>query len=358
MMEMSELPQSTVLYLYSDRDRIEIEPEYQRVGDIWTIEKRQLLIDSILNGFDIPKIYVHKHSTPKKNKDNTPIKYSIVDGRQRLEAIWKFIDGDFSLADDFCFIEDESKKVGPLTYNELATKYPQHKLKFDSYRLSVVGIQTDNLDIIEDMFSRLNEAVPLNAPEKRNAFGGPLPAIIRSVAKHPFFTKNLPIRNKRYQHYDLALKFLLLEWRKALVDTKKVYLDRFVRDRKTDSDRGRLNKVRRETQETLAAMSKVFTERDALLTSIGSVVLYYFLFQTAMKDGWDSDVTRSTLEEFESERKANRKAAQENFEAADYDLLEFDRYAQAPNDAYALKIRFNILIRRAFRRNWEITAGN
>ena len=111
MMEMAELQQSTILYLYSDRKHIKINPEYQRMGDIWTIEKRQLLIDSILNGFDLPKIYFHKHSPPKI-ENNAPIKYSIVDGRQRLEAIWKFIDGDFPLADDFCFIDDESNKVG------------------------------------------------------------------------------------------------------------------------------------------------------------------------------------------------------------------------------------------------------
>ena len=69
MMEMAEIQQSTILYLYSDRKHIKIDPEYQRMGDIWTIEKRQLLIDSILNGFDIPKIYFHKHSPPKIEND-------------------------------------------------------------------------------------------------------------------------------------------------------------------------------------------------------------------------------------------------------------------------------------------------
>lgn len=58
------------------------------------------------------------------------------------------------------------------------------------------------------MFSRLNEAVALNAAEKRNALGGPAPKAIRRVAMFPFFTKKLNISNKQYQHRDLAAKFL------------------------------------------------------------------------------------------------------------------------------------------------------
>ena len=354
MMEMAELPQSTILYLYSDRKHIKMDPEYQRMGDIWTIEKRQLLIDSILNGFDIPKIYFHKHSPPKSEGD-VPIKFSIIDGRQRLEAIWKFIDGDYPLADNFCFIDDESNKVGALTYSELGNRFPEHKLKFDAYRLTVIGIQTEDLEIIEDMFSRLNEAVPLNAPEKRNAFGGPLPEVIRTVAKYSFFTKRLPFSNSRYRHFDLAAKFLLLAHRNALVDTKKVYLDKFVAD---SLDNQELVKVRKKTQSTLAEMNKVFTEKDPLLRSVGSVVLYYFLFQIALQHNWIEEVTRSALDDFEQQRASNRQMAQNDLSAADYDLLEFDRYVQAPNDAYALKIRFSILMKKLFSRQWDVIGGS
>ena len=353
MMEMAELQQSTILYLYSDREHIQIDPEYQRMGDIWTTEKRQLLIDSILNGFDIPKIYLHKHSPPRTGGE-VPIKYSIIDGRQRLEAIWKFIDGDYSLADDFCFIDDESNPVGALTYSELGKKFPERKIKFDAYRLSVVGIETDDLDTIEDMFSRLNEAVPLNAPEKRNAFGGPLPAIIRAIAKQEFFVRNLPFPNRRYRHYDLAVKFLLLERRDALVDTKKVYLDRFVKEY---PDKQKLKKIRERTQRTLSAMSEVFTERDPLLRSVGSVVLYYYLFRVALQENWTDEITRSALDNFEQQRVENRKTAQKDLGEADYDLLEFDNYIQAPNDAYALKIRFTILMKKIFGKEWNIVAG-
>ena len=175
------------------------------------------------------------------------------------------------------------------------------------------------------------------------------------VAKHKFFIKNLPFPNKRYRHHDLAVKFLLLEYRRALVDTKKVYLDRFVKEWSDDSE---LKRVQKRTQKTLTAMSEVFTERDPLLRSVGSVVLYYFLFRTALQEDWIDGVTRSVLDTFEQQRVRNRETAQENLGEADYDLLEFDRYIQAPNDAYALKIRFSILMKKIFNRQWDVIAGN
>ena len=95
-----------------------MDPEYQRMGDIWTTEKRQLLIDSILNGFDIPKIYFHKFAKPEC-EDGVPVRYAIVDGRQRLAAIWKFVDGDYPLSDDFSYLDDTSLSVGGPTYKDL-----------------------------------------------------------------------------------------------------------------------------------------------------------------------------------------------------------------------------------------------
>mgnify|MGYP007102686097 CR=1 FL=1 len=37
--------------------------------------------------------------------------YSVIDGRQRLETIWEFMDGKFSLADDFKYFKDECFEI-------------------------------------------------------------------------------------------------------------------------------------------------------------------------------------------------------------------------------------------------------
>ncbi len=54
------LQHESVLTMFADRDMILMDPVYQRQGEIWSLEKRQLLIDSIINRYDIPKLYFHK----------------------------------------------------------------------------------------------------------------------------------------------------------------------------------------------------------------------------------------------------------------------------------------------------------
>jgi hypothetical protein len=59
------MPNSSLIRIYSERRFIQVDPDYQRMSEIWTLDKRQLLIDSILNEYDIPKLYFHAFQTPK-----------------------------------------------------------------------------------------------------------------------------------------------------------------------------------------------------------------------------------------------------------------------------------------------------
>lgn len=226
----------------------------------------------------------------------------------------------------------------------MAIKYPQIKQLFDANSLSVFVVQTDDLELIEEMFSRLNEAVPLNAAEKRNAFGGPLPKIVRNISAKEFFAKRLKISNKRYQHRDLAAKYVYLTYNKKVLDTKKVYLDAFFINNKSNTE-AKFRAAVKVVDVVLSTMNGVFTVSDKLLGSSGMAVLYYLLFERAVKEKWNSKPTRSALVRFEEARAKNREKAAKDIANADYDLLEFDRLSQTPNDAYAIKFRLELLAR-------------
>src|ERR1051325_4392589 len=129
------LPQSAIQYLHALRSAIWIDPPYQRLSDIWPPEKRKLLIDSIINGFDIPKLYFHELS-PARQVGTTFQNYAIIDGKQRLETLWAFMDGKFALADDFESLPDKKIKLAKLTYREIGEKYTLLKSKFDATSLS------------------------------------------------------------------------------------------------------------------------------------------------------------------------------------------------------------------------------
>jgi hypothetical protein len=350
---LGKYPQSSLLVVYSDRKEIELEPEYQRIGGIWTHEKRQLLIDSLVNGFDVPKLYFHEF-VPPKQKGTKKYRYAIIDGKQRLQTIWDFIDGKLSLAEDFKYLRDDTVKAEGLDYPTLATRYPQIKARLDATPLDIVTIRTDDIELIEDMFSRLNEAVPLNAPEKRGALGGPLPAAIRKVAEQSFFKKQIPFPDARYRHRDLAAKFLYVEFSDDIVNTKKANLDEFVRTfrkwRKENDKKANPSAVSAlvaQVETVLASMVSVFGMGDSLLRQVGLITLYYYLYRQVARQKV-SKVEREMLARFERDREKNREIVEETGEAGkgvDTALLEFDKHSQTPNDAYAIRIRLRILLR-------------
>ena len=344
---ISELRDRTVWQIYRMRDRIQLDPDYQRQGNIWAPDNRQLLLDTILNKFDVPKIYLHKFQHPLA-KGNKAYEFAIVDGKQRLEALWGFIGGQIALADDFKLFRDDSVQAAGMNYQALGQQYPDLKADFDGFLLSVILIETDDLEMIEEMFSRLNEAAPLTAAEKRNAYGGPIPGTVRKLSKDPFFTEKLPFENRRYRHYDLATKFLLAEHEGQVVDTKKARLDDFVESFATQS-RTRMPSFTKKAQECVGRMASVFTEKDLLLRQVGMAMLFYHLFRVATIQGWVNEISRKKLFEFERLRAANREAFERGLtKNIDLDLLEFDRYAQSPNDGGAIKFRLQAILTKAF----------
>jgi hypothetical protein len=346
LFSLGEIRNASVWSIYRMRDQIDMNPVYQRESDIWTPEKRQLLIDTIINGFDVPKIYMHKFTEPQP-ANGTRYEFAVIDGKQRLSTMWSFIQGRFALPSDFSYVKDDSLKLAGLTYGDIARDFPDIKADFDSYKIDVVTIETNETELIEDMFSRLNEAMPLNAAEKRNARPGPLPAAVRSLAAKGLFSAKLPFSNRRYRHLDLAAKMLLLVSRDTIGDTKKAYIDRFFEKHANSSPHAIADIVSKATA-VADAMESVFIDKDPLLRSAGMVILYFLVFERAIAKNIQSSVTRPVLMEFEEQRRGNREKAEANLAEADYSLIEFDRYTQSPNDGIALRYRLGVMDRLVF----------
>lgn len=343
--ETFPIQHSTIIRIYSEREEIQLSPDYQRMGGVWTPEKKQLLIDSILNDYDIPKIYFHAFT--REQRKASGFAYAVIDGRQRLEAIWQFIEGRFTLADDFVYQDDEKISLARLGYSDIAANYPKIKIKFDSFVLPVVGVDTDDQDLIEDMFSRLNEAVPLNAAEKRNAIGGDLVGAIRELAGHDFFTNRVAFGNRRYQHREVAARFLLVEENLLsigkIMDTKKEYLDALARNYRTEKPEV-VKKLLVAATDVVRFMSGLFVERDELLRAQGNMVVYYLLCKSALQSGNAGSLTRQGLFEFRDLVRLNRVQAEANYAEAKFELLEYDRLTQqGTNDASNIRERLRII---------------
>jgi uncharacterized protein with ParB-like and HNH nuclease domain len=75
--------------------KIDPKPQYQR-GSVWTRKQKQLLMDSILRGMDIPKLYLRSVGDGSTGSYD----FEVVDGQQRLRAIWEYFDGEYALSKD------------------------------------------------------------------------------------------------------------------------------------------------------------------------------------------------------------------------------------------------------------------
>jgi Protein of unknown function DUF262 len=144
------------------RSAIDIDPPYQRPADAWDRRRQQRFVDSLLNGFDVPKFYLHD----VRGGPQPTIAYTVVDGKQRLTAVWSFLADGFPLADDFRStscppgLEAEPRPAAGMRFSDLA---PRWRTELLQTHLSVVLIQDATLDEIEELFARLNSGVPLPA---------------------------------------------------------------------------------------------------------------------------------------------------------------------------------------------------
>ena len=325
-----------------ERNVINDSPEYQRESGVWSDEKQQLFLDSLFNGFDVPKLYLHDLRGSKGR-----YKYAVIDGKQRLHSIWNFLDGVVGLADDFTITDPEGRKP-PSGGAKFGSLSPEWSEIFKSKTLDVVLVENADEEDIEELFSRLNNGEPLTAAEKRNALGGDMCKLIRETASMPFFKNKVRFLNKRYQHYEVAAKFLLIEKSESdgtgpFCDLKKKFLDQLVNNNKPMTkalSEGLKNRVSKH----LRTMSRVFHRADPLLQKQAYAPLYY-LFIKVMNNEYASKTLftdlHSFLENFHVKRTKNLEKREEE---RDSNLIEFGRLMQqGTNDLNSLKERVSIL---------------
>ncbi len=110
---------------------------------MWKESTRSALVDSIINGLDVPKLYFEKATSRRVGPEGLAYQYAVIDGKQRLEAIIGFLDDELSLAEDFLFFEDEAVRPANLTLSELQAQHPRLARRFLDYELPIVSVTSD-----------------------------------------------------------------------------------------------------------------------------------------------------------------------------------------------------------------------
>lgn len=139
---------------------LNLNPEFQRLS-VWGESDRKKLIESVVLGYPLPAIFVHK-----QNEDGRLV-YSVIDGKQRIESIFRFM--GLILGQRFSvklqFPGDERSDI--YDWKKVVRKRRQHII--DGYKLQVIEVDGDLADIAA-IFVRINSTgKPLTSAEKRHA---------------------------------------------------------------------------------------------------------------------------------------------------------------------------------------------
>lgn len=334
---------------------IDMEPTYQREGGVWSKDKKQLFIDSVVNGYDIPKIYMHAVDPDTYGG----YEYAVVDGKQRISTLLAFLDGDVEFAPDFVYsgVECDFPPSAGVRYTDLP-EATREVIKENS--LDVVIIQTPEEDDIEELFSRLNNGEKLNAAESRNALGGKMSSLVRDLAKEPFFVEKIKFPNRRYSHYEVSCKLLYLEHNLQksgglhYVDVKKKFLDAFVVDYKdiANADAERLMSA---VKAHLRSIEPFFDRSDVELSKQSYPQLMY-LFGRLILDKYGARDLPARVKQFLAEFRMQRaENLNRDEDRRDAELSEYGRLMQqGTNDAGSMKARVDILTKRFLSANPDV----
>lgn len=165
-------------------DLLIVDNSFQR-NYVWLRKHQISLIETILLGYAIPEIYLWIIDTDPSSGDT---KYSIVDGQQRIGAIFDYIDGKFPLRK--AYLSDEKAEYADKYFKNLDDKFKKY---IWSYPFTVRQLpQSICRDEIVKMFLRLNSTnKSLNPQELRNAeFNGEFIDNAQKIAELDFWENN------------------------------------------------------------------------------------------------------------------------------------------------------------------------
>lgn len=150
---------------------LSIQPKYQRRKTGWPLSAKTALIDTILNNFPLPPIYLRDYVNEQGKR-----RKEIIDGQQRISIIVEFHNNEFQLSRN---ISDEN--FAGLRFSQFPEKDQQ---LIEDFEVSFISIRGASESDVISIFSRLNSfSLPLNTQEKRNSlYAGELKTLIYEIA--------------------------------------------------------------------------------------------------------------------------------------------------------------------------------
>ncbi len=184
-------------------DSIEIAPHYQR-RDRWNVEKQSALIESFLLNVPVPPVYLSEDDYGR---------YSVIDGKQRITAIYEFLTGALKLKE-----LKEFSDLNGCTFDDLP-KQLKNVLSVRPFIRVITLLKQSDPDLKYEVFLRLNTGgETLKRQEVRNvAYSGSFNDLLLELSQHPQLTERLKITSEKSTAYrnmddvEHVLRFFTIE---------------------------------------------------------------------------------------------------------------------------------------------------
>lgn len=200
--------------MFSDGSLV-VDNTYQR-RSVWSEKDKIRLVETILLKLIIPVLFFWKAETDPETGISTT---HIVDGQQRIKAIYSFIENEFKLKPQYLLDKTAREKYGNKYFRDLDQ---EDKKAFWNYQLMVIDIdpQATREDIIT-MFNRLNLTdYSLNDQEKRNSVSGEFASLARELSETPIWEDRhlFTVPDvRRMKDVEFCASLILL-YRKGIID--------------------------------------------------------------------------------------------------------------------------------------------
>jgi len=305
--------------------RLVINKEYQR-SEVWKQPKKQLLIDSILSDYDIGSIILRQREDGK---------WEILDGKQRLKAIFDFVGSSFPFSEETAqFAGKYWKELDP------SVQWGQ----FMNRMVYTTKIYSVDDEITSRIFLRVQEGMPLNAAEKLNAMRGAMRNAVYETSQHPFFPMT-GVNEFRFAYRYLCAQIALLEIGDVTTHTfkdvkfkalKKMYED--YKDKSKlpskvfDGISSRLNFL----QNTMGSSAKVVNKKSDVVSIYLLASYVTQVYATKGKEGKFRDFVISFLQKVETTGYSDKEGYYDYWVAR----------SSSPDSKKQLENRFQIMLRK------------
>ncbi len=141
------------LYTQFRAGNLVVNRRYQRKL-VWSVEEKESFVDSLMKQLPVPLILV------AERKSNDGPRLEIIDGLQRLDAVFSFVDNGFPLGNQYFDLETLAETKQALDTGQL--KQRSEKLerdactRFAGYNLPLSVYRAEADDEVDEVFRRIN----------------------------------------------------------------------------------------------------------------------------------------------------------------------------------------------------------